>query len=64
MLKSEAKEIARNILQDLIAQAGYKLYESEDYVDYSEEEKDLINQYLKQEGSRACKTIKREFYTM
>ena len=64
MRKGEAKEIARNILQDLIAQAGYKLYEAEEYEDYSKDEKDLINQYLKREGSRACKTIKREFYTM
>lgn len=64
MLKSEAKEIARNILQDSIAQAGYKLYEGEDYENYSEDEKDLINQYLKQEGARACKVLKREFYTM
>lgn len=64
MRKSEAKEIARNILQDLIALAGYKLYEGEEYENYSEDEKDLINQYLKREGSRACKTIKREFYTM
>lgn len=64
MLKSEAKEIARNILQDSIAQAGYKLYEDEDYEYYSEDEKNLINQYLKREGSRACKAIKREFYTM
>ena len=42
MRKSEAKEIARNILQDLIAQAGYKLYEAEEYEDYSKDEKDLI----------------------
>ena len=64
MRKSEAKEISRNILQDLIALAGYKLYEGEEYEKYSEDEKDLIDHYLKQEGSRACKTIKREFYTM
>lgn len=38
MRKSEAKEIARNILQDSIAQAGYKLYEGEDYEDYFEDE--------------------------
>lgn len=64
MKKTEAKEIARDILQDLLAQSGYKLYESEEYEEYSEDEKNLINHYLIQETERVCKVLKRESYTL
>ena len=57
MTKTQAKQIAREMLQSVIGCTYYRL-ENEDY---SEEEKDLINQYLHILGERACKAIGTEY---
>ena len=48
MKKSDAKEIARDILQDAIGEAYYKL----DTDKYSDDEQDLIIEYLEKEAER------------
>lgn len=57
--KSEAKEIARDILQDAIGEAYYKL----DTDKYSDDEQDLIMEYLAKEAERLVKLINREYIT-
>lgn len=59
MKKSDAKEIARDILQDAIGEAYYKIDEEK----YSEEEQDLISEYLEKEAERLMKLINREYIT-
>lgn len=60
MNKSEAKEAARDILQDAIGVAYYKL-ETEKH--YSENEKSMIGEYLAKEAVRMLKLIDREYIT-
>lgn len=48
MTNRQAREIAKDILQDTIAVAYYKLNESFKYEDLTEEEKDMINCFLTQ----------------
>lgn len=57
--KSDAKEIARDILQDAIGEAYYKL----DTDKYSDDEQDLIMEYLEKEAERLVKLIDREYIT-
>ena len=57
MTKTQAKEIARDMIQVAIGCAYYRL-ESEDY---SKEDEDLIIQYLHTLGNRACKAIGTEY---
>lgn len=63
MKKSDAKEIARDIardiLQDAIGEAYYKL----DTDKYSDDEQDLIMEYLEKEAERLVKLIDREYIT-
>lgn len=59
MKKSEAKEIARDILQDALAVAYYKIDEDK----YSDDEQDLISEYLEKEAERLVKLINREYIT-
>lgn len=61
MKKSEAKEIARDILQDAIGEAYYKLDLDTDK--YSDDEQDLIIEYLEKEAERLVKLIDREYIT-
>ncbi len=58
MNKKDAKEIARNMIQDAIGKAYYELYEN---TNYSDNEKDMINKYLYSESERMLKVIKREY---
>ena len=60
MNKSEAKEAARDILRDAIGVAYYKL-ETEEH--YSENEKEMIGEYLAKEAARMLKLIDREYIT-
>lgn len=59
MKKKEAKEIARDILQEALAVAYYKIDEES----YSEEEKDLISGCLSKEAERMLKLVNREYIT-
>ena len=59
MKKSDAKEIARDILQDVIGEAYYRL----DTDKYSDDEQDLISEYLAKEAERLVKLINREYIT-
>lgn len=59
MKKSDAKEIARDILQDAIGEAYYKL----DTDKYSDDEQDLIMEYLEKEAERLVKLINRDYIT-
>lgn len=59
MKKSEAKEIARDILQDAIGEVYYKL----DTDKYSDDDQDLIIEYLEKEAERLVKLINREYIT-
>ena len=52
MKKKEAKEIARNLIQDAIARAYYILFEGIDFNEYSKEEKELINEQLTKEATK------------
>lgn len=60
MNKLEAKEIARDILQDAIGVAYYQL-ETEKH--YSENEKEMIGEYLAKEAVRMLKLVGREYIT-
>lgn len=59
MRKTDAKEIARDILQEAIAVAYYKIDEDR----YSEEEQDLISECLRKEAERMLKLVNREYIT-
>lgn len=61
MKKTDAKEIARDIIQDALAVAYYRIDIDEDK--YSEEERDLISEYLAKEGERMLKLVNREYIT-
>ncbi|WP_411328660.1 hypothetical protein [Anaerofustis stercorihominis] len=60
MKKSEAKEIAKDILHNVIGCAYYRL-EGIDGEKYSEEEKHLICSYITKYGTSACKAFGREY---
>lgn len=59
MKKTQAKEIARDIIAQSIGIAYYKIVDND--TDYSEEEKELIVEYINQLGKRACKAINTEY---
>lgn len=61
MKKTDAKEIARDIIQDALAVAYYRIDIDEDK--YSEEERDLISEYLAKEAERILKLVNREYIT-
>lgn len=58
MKKKDAKEIARDILQEALAVAYYKIDEES----YSEEQ-DLISECLSKEAERMLKLVNREYIT-
>ena len=58
MTKIQAKEKARNILRSAIGCTYYKL---ENESDLSQEDTDLIIQYINSLGERACKAIGTEY---
>ena len=57
MKRKEAKEIARDILQDAIGTAYYKLEEKS----YNPEEEKMINEYIVKEAERCLKVLHREY---
>lgn len=59
MKKTEAKEIARNIIQDAIAVAYYKVEDE----NYTEEEKELIYKCIEEQAKKILKTINRDYIT-
>ena len=63
MTNRQAREIAKDILQDTIGVAYYKLNESFKYEDLTEEEKDMINCFLTQYAISACKAFRRDYIT-
>lgn len=58
MTKTQAKEKARDVLRSAIGCAYYKL---ENKNDLSQEDTDLIIQYINTLGERACKAIGSEY---
>ena len=60
--KKEAKEIARNTIQKALARVSYILeeYSGEQY---SEEDEELINEYLDKDCKRMLKLINRDYIT-
>ena len=60
MSKSEMREKAKEILQDSIAVAYYKL---ENESNLTDEEVEQITQYINQYGTAACKAFGREYVT-
>lgn len=59
MKKTNAKEIARDILQEALSVAYYRIDENK----YSEEEQDLISECLSKEAERMLKLVNREYIT-
>jgi hypothetical protein len=59
MKKTDAKEIARDILQEALGVAYYRIDEEK----YSEEEQDLISEALRKEAERMLKLVNREYIT-
>lgn len=59
MTKSEAKAKAKNIMQSVIGCAYYRL-ENEDF---TEEETELVMEYINKLGEKACKSICCDYVT-
>lgn len=57
MKRKETKEIARDIIQDAIGTAYYKLEEE----NYNPEEEEMINEYIVKEAERCLKVLHREY---
>lgn len=62
LTKSEARAIAKKVLQEAIGTAYYRL-ESFENEGYSEDEIEMINKYLDLAASRACRSIGIEYNT-
>ena len=60
MTKTQAKNVAANIVAESIGVAYYKISDDNDY---SQKEKELIIEYINQLGKRACKAIGKEYIT-
>lgn len=63
MTKTQAKELARDFIQDELSIIYYKIADGDGFSEYSQEEIELIETYVHKECERACKAIKREYYT-
>ena len=63
MTKTEAKNIAKDILQDAIGCAYYKLEDSIMYDIVDESDKELIGSYINKYGTAACKAIGMKYVT-
>lgn len=59
MMTTQQIQMERDILQDAIGEAYYKL----DTDKYSDDEQDLIMEYLEKEAERLVKLINREYIT-
>lgn len=57
--KTEAKEVARDIIQKALARASYILEEYK----YTEKDNELINEYLDKDCKRMLKLINRTYIT-
>ena len=60
MKKTEAKEIAKETMLEALGVAYYKISDNESY---TEEEQDLIIQYMNMFGERMAKAIKGKYIT-
>lgn len=60
MTKTEAKDKAKDILEEAIAIAYYKLEDE----GLDEEECELVLQYINKFGKSACKAFGREYFTL
>lgn len=60
MTKTEAKAIAKDVLQEAIGCAYYKVSDSGNY---SEEDTDLILSYINKYGESACKAFGERYIT-
>ena len=63
MTKTQAKELARDFIQDELSMIYYKIADGDEFSEYSQEEIELIEAYVHKECERACKAIKRQYYT-
>lgn len=63
MTKTQAKELARDFIQDELSLIYYKIADGAVFGEYSQEEIELIEEYVHKESERACKAIKRQYYT-
>lgn len=64
MTKTDAKNIAKKILQDAIGTAYYRLETSWLYADsMSDEEEKMVLDYINQYGKSACKAFGRKYVT-
>ena len=59
MNKSEAKEIAKEMLRDAVADA----YNALENCSYSKEDEEQIFEYIKKYGITMCKSINKEYIT-
>ena len=60
LTKTELKEIARETMAEAIGCAYYRICDSDDY---TEEQVEIILQYLSKFGRAACKAIGRNYTT-
>lgn len=63
MTRTEAKNKARDIIQESLAVAYYRVADDE-REGWTDEEKDLIIEYIDKEAKRALSMIDRHYYTM
>lgn len=63
MKAKEAREKAKDILQDTIAVAYYKVVDNKEFEKMSEEDKNAIIDYINQYGKAACKAFGRKYVT-
>lgn len=63
MTKTQAKELARDFIQDELSMIYYKIADGDGFSEYSQKEIVLIETYVHKECERACKAIKRQYYT-
>lgn len=60
MTKTEAKKIAKDTLMSAISVAYYRICDSNDY---TEEEEDMIINYINKYGETMAKSIKEKYFT-
>lgn len=60
MKKSEAKQIAKDTLLSAISVAYYRICDDDDY---TEEEQNLIIDYINKYGETMAKSIKEKYFT-
>lgn len=60
MTKTQCKEIAKDAIQDAVAIAYYKIADGNEY---TEDEKEIIFEYMAKAGQTAIKAIGRRYIT-